>query len=174
MRSGFEVYFPQLTKSHAVSGHTNAPLFPGYLFLRWDTSNLGLPSLRAFPHVSGWVGFGGVTPAVPDSVVTELIRWVHDLTLKGGDWRRFEPGEVVRVVAGQASWLAEVLEGAKSPRARAKVLLSFMGRAVAAQVPWESLRPIKDLAREQTLPPRRTRGKGRWIRGFSTPGLGRA
>ena len=174
MRSALEVYFPELTHIDAVKGDTSVPLFPGYLFLRWNNGEPGLPSLRAFPHVLGWVNFCGVIPAVPDSVVSQLAQWLQDVNSKGGDWRRFEPGQAVRVVAGHVNWLAEVLEGPKSPRARAKVLLSFIGRKVAAEVPWESLQSIEVIAKEQTLPPRRTRGKGRWIRGFSSPGLGPA
>ena len=172
--SGFEVYFPRLTKIHAVKGVTDEPLFPGYIFLRWDKRDSGLPSLRGLPHVAGWVSFGGVTPTVPDSEVTELASWTEDVNLKGGNWRRFEPGEEVRVVSGQLNCLAKVLEGSKSPRARARVLLNFMGRRVRAEVPWESLSPIEDGSGKQARPPRRTRGKGRWIRGFSSPELGRA
>jgi hypothetical protein len=98
-----------------------------------------------------------------------MERW-ETINRQGGVLRRFPPGEKVRIVSGNLQGLAQVVEEAKSPQARAKVLLQFMGRLVQAEVPWESLRPLGDQPAERTRIPRRTRGGGRWIRGFG-PGV---
>lgn len=165
-RAGFQTFLPRVKVVHPRKERAEAPLFPGYLFLRWDLENRGKPSLHEAPHVSGWVSFGGMTPPVPDEVVAELAGRVDELNSEGGIWRRFKTGEKVRVVSSPMESLAEVAEEAKSPRARVKVLLQFMGRLVPAQVPWESLRPIEEVAKAKSPKPRRTRGRGRWIRGF--------
>ena len=62
--------------------------------------------------------------------------------------------------------LAEVLQEAKSPDAKATVLMQFMGRLIQAQVSWEDLRPVDDDPPQMPALPRRTRGGKRWIDGF--------
>ena len=64
---------------------------------------------------------------------------------------------------------AEVADDSVSKQGRIKVFLRFMGRLVPTQVPWEDLQAIE--AGRQDLPKvnhRRTRGRGRWIRGQGT------
>ena len=165
-REGVDVFFPCVKAPNPRPGHDNTPLFPGYLFLRFDPVTEGWPSFRPAHHVAGWVSFHGVVPTVPDGVIADLQQRIE--TINGGDglWRRFHRGEKVRVVSNNLDGLAEVVEEAKSPQGRAKVLLHFMGRIVHAQVPWESLRPISDRSEDRPRLPRRTRGKGRWIQGF--------
>ena len=165
-RDGFEVFFPRVNTAFHRLGHTDTPLFPGYIFLRWDPENEGWPSFRLAHRVSGWVSFEGVVPVVPDEVITELSRRVDEITGGEGLWRRFRRGEKVRVVSSTLDSLGEVVEEAKSPHARAKVLLQFMGRLVQAQVPWDALQPLEEHPVGKQRFPRRTRGKGRWTQEF--------
>ena len=85
-----------------------------------------------------------------------------------GLWTQFRPGEKVLVVSGKMESLAEVLEEPKSPEARVRVLLDFMGRRVSALVPWHNLRQVQGDAADGPIGRRRrrTRGGGRWVRGF--------
>jgi hypothetical protein len=80
-------------------------------------------------------------------------------------WGRFQPGDLVKVVAGALEGFGEVVEQAKTPNGRAKVLLEFMGRMVEAKVPWDALQFAEENG-EKTRLPRRTRGKGRWTPDF--------
>ena len=114
----------------------------------------------------GWVSFGGDIPSLPDNTVAELMEHWEAVNRQGGLWRRFRPGEKVRVVSHSLEGLAEVVKEAKSPHSRVQVLLQFMGSLVRAHVPWENLQPIEDRLEEKPRPPRRTRGRGRWVRGF--------
>ena len=102
-----------------------------------------------------------------DEVIDELrVRW-ESINEEGGIWRRYRQGEKVRVVYHNMETLAEVVEEAKSPQARVRVLMEFMGRLVSAHVPWENLQSIDEgEPAESYLGSRRTRGKGRWINGF--------
>lgn len=167
-RDGFEVLFPRAKAPHPRTGHGDVPLFPGYLFLRCNANGEMMPSLARAAHVLGWVRFGGVVPALPDEFVEGLGRRLEAINREGGLWRRFRRGEKVRVVSGSLQNLAEVVEAAKSPRARVRVLMEFMGRVVSAHVPWENLRSIEGELAESYRVPRRTRGRGRWIRGFGS------
>lgn len=167
-REGFEVFFPRVIVAHPRLGHTDTPLFPGYLFLRCDPDADGWPVFRPAHRVLGWVRFGGEVPSLPEEFVGDLNRRLESANGGEGLWRRFRPGEVVRVVSDSIEGFAQVVEEAKSPRARAKVLLEFMGRLVQAQVPWDSLRPVANESYGTYRQLRRTRGKGRWIRGFGS------
>ena len=167
-RDGFDVLFPRAKTPHPRMGHGDVPLFPGYLFLGWDASSEGMPSLTRAAHVLGWVSFGGVVPPLPDEFVEELGRRLEAINQDGGLWRRFRRGEKVHVVSGSLQNLAEVVEEAKSPQARVRVLMEFMGRLVSAHVPWENLRSIEGERAESYWVPRRTRGRGRWINGFGS------
>ena len=165
-RAGFEVLLPRAKTPNPRNGHTDIPLFPGYLFLRCDLAEEAPPIRLTAPHVSGWVSFDGVVPSLPDDFVSSLMLRLTALSEEGGLWRRFRRGEKVQVVTGSLHELAEVVEEPKSPQARVRVLMEFMGGVVTANVPWENLRAVED---EPNLPiksHRRTRGRGRWIRGF--------
>ena len=165
-RDGYDVFFPRITETNPRPGHTETPLFPGYLFLRCDPEAGVWPSFRAIHRIIGWLSFGSEVPCIPERYVAELIERLDLINRQGGMLRRFSPGQKVYVDSGSLQGLAEVVEGAKSPRARAKVLLWFMGRLVQAQVPLEHLRPLEDGPEETQRFPRRTRGKGRWVSGF--------
>jgi transcription antitermination factor NusG len=121
--------------------------------------------------IAGWVSFGDVVPSITDEVMTDLMKQVDAINGANGLWRRFKVGEKVRVDSGPFQGLAEVIEEAKSPSTRALVLLQFMGRLVQTQVPWVDLQPGSNLPVEpaeqveMVRSPRRTRGRGRWIRG---------
>ena len=124
----------------------------------------GKPSLQRAPHVSGWVNFEGVSPSVPDEVVSELASRIESINNSGGLWRRFKAGDRVRIVSGKLEGLGEVIESTNSPQSKVRVLMDFMGRLIPAQVPWSSLQPLENYADEQLRRPRRTRGRGRPIR----------
>ena len=167
-RDGYEIFAPQIRAPRTQLGPANIPLFPGYLFLRCDQESDGWPVFRRAHRVTGWVKFGDEVPSLPDDTVAEMMdRW-ETINRQGGMLQRFLPGDKVQVDSGCLQGLAEVVEEAKSPQARAKVLLQFMGRVVQAQVPWEDLKPVGEALLETTQPPHRTRGRGRWIQGFGS------
>ena len=164
-RDGFEIFFPQVNIPGLLNTRQDAPLFPGYMFIRCDPEGQGWPSFRSSHRILGWVRFGGQVPSLRDEVIDELrVRW-ESINEEGGIWRRYRQGEKVRVVYHNMETLAEVVEEAKSPQSRAKVLMHFMGRMVPAQVPWGSLQPVADPPDGNRRLPRRTRGKGRRIGG---------
>ena len=165
---GLEYYFPRVRVPRPPAGGVTRPLFPGYIFIRHDQQREDWPSVQTLPGVMGWLRFDGVIPRVPDDVIEELDRRVREINGTGGLWARFEPGDMVLVSSGELESLAEVLEGPKSPEARVRVLLDFMGRQVQADVPWHHLKPARE---DGVYAPmhhrhRRTRGRGRWIEGF--------
>lgn len=167
---GFELFFPRCKTPKPKAGRSDIPLFPGYLFLRFDFTNQDWSRLKSLPGILGWVRFNGEVPWVPDEIVADTASRVEAINESGGLWTRFKRGQRVQVVTGKLEGLAEVLEEPKSPESHVRVLLEFMGQMVSAQVPWHSLQPGKpdDGVRRRH---RRTRGKGRWIRGLGPGGV---
>ena len=165
---GFEVFFPRIKTSLPRFGHTDKPLFPGYLFLRLDPEATGWPTFRLLHRVSHWVKFGDHVPSVSDESIASLAQHVENPTFDNGLWKRYRTGDTVQVNSEFINSVATVVEEAKSPLTQAKVLIEFMGRLVQATVPWENLRPFETqpLARHESS--RRTRGKGRRIREVNT------
>ena len=169
-RSGFQVFAPYIRTWLPKGGRPQTPLFPGYLFFRYDMEEQGWPSLGHVTHVLGLVQFEGVAPAVPNEVIAGLAQRVEEINGTGGLWTHYRPGEKVQVRLGTNESLAEVVTEPKSSHARLRVLMEFLGRRVYADVPWQDVRPAGNHAYlgivSLSPAPRRTRGKGRWIRGF--------
>ena len=170
-RDGYEIFFPYAKSGTPRFGRADEPLFPGYLFIKCNPDSDGWPVFRAPHRVAGWVRFDGIAPHVPDGVITQLARQMESLDGADGLWRNYAPGEKVRVVCGPIEGLAQVIEGAKSPGSKVKVLMDFIGGIVQLQVPWMNLRSVDDIPSGFPRPSRRTRGKGRWIRGHRPEGL---
>ena len=166
--AGLEVFLPCARTCTPRPGHDDAPLFPGYLFIRYDLEERGNGPLHQVPQPLKLVSFGGVVPSLPDGVVVELYQRTRAINGDGGLRPRFSPGDRVRVALGPLDSLAEVVEG-DSPGARVRVLMEFLGRMVEARVPLGSVQQagVGGYAGQQDRrPSRRTRGRGRWINGF--------
>ena len=175
-KEGYEHFFPRIRGLRRRSGRREIPLFPGYLFLRCDVDRGQWPQIGLLPGVLGWVRFDAVVSPVPDDVMDDLTRRVDSINDSGGLWIRFRPGQRVRVVSGQLESLAEIVEEPRSSDSKVRVLLEFMGQLVSAQVPWSDLRvaPEEALSDAMRRGRRRTRGKGRWIRGLAPEAVAHA
>ena len=170
-RDGIEVFAPSVKIRRLRSEPIKSPLFPGYLFVRCDPENNGWPSIRPGQHVLSWVNFSGEVPWLRDEVIANLKLRCAELNQEGGLWKRYKPGELVRINSSSIQSLAQVLEDGNTPQSKVKVLLAFLDRLVPAQVSREDLQPVVETSESNVHPPRRTRGRGRWIQGFRPPAL---
>ena len=107
----------------------------------------------------------GTIPTVPDEIIDALKEQLDVIGQEGGLWKQYEAGEMVEVISGNVQSMARVVEAPKSPQAKVKVLMEFMGRLVPAHVPWENLRQSNQTEIRAARRERRTRGGGRWVRG---------
>ena len=162
-REGLELFYPRVRTPLPRPGRRYVPLFPGYLFVRYDFDVPAGSAVSRLPGVLGWMRLGGLVPPLPDEVISELAERVEVINGAGGIWPKFRAGEEVRVVSGPMETLAQVVEEPKSPQARVRVLMDFLGRQVSVLVPWHQLQPARGDSNIRGQ--RRTRGKGRWVRG---------
>lgn len=167
---GFEVFLPSVQTPHPRRGHGDVPLFPGYLFVRCDPQAGGLYAWHPMTHLINLVTFEGNSPPVRDEVVENLQRRVEAMNKSGGLGACFRPGDWVQVRLGPEERLGRVVTEPKPPRERVRVLVEFLGRLVRAEVRLRDVWAAKN--REPAgnwpsgRPPRRTRGRGRWIKGL--------
>ena len=168
-REGFETYLPRINAEYPRMGHADTPLFPGYMFLRFDPEGEGWPTFRPSHKVLGYIRSGDEIPSIPDATLNDLKERISAINDRGGMPIQYHEGDVVEVVNSSFNSLAEVLKSGKSSKGKVKVLLEFMGRLIHAEVPWQHVQPVTPGNNNpgfgsQRLA-RRTRGKGRWIRG---------
>lgn len=165
--AGYEVFYARvLTPTSKPGARRLVPLFPGYLFIRCGRFEAGSPEVHNLPGMAGWVRVGDEIPSVPEHVIGELKSRIDMVNTAGGVWKRYQSGDRVRVKSGRLEGLGKVLESAKSPDARIRVLIDFLGRQVKAQIPWQHLTPVTETDIKKTrILRRRTRGRGRWISG---------
>jgi transcription antitermination factor NusG len=113
------------------------PLFPGYLFCRFDLLRR-LPILVT-PGVIQIVGLGKAPMPVEDTEVA-AIRIIVTSRLALEPWSYLETGQQVRIEEGPLRGITGILLGFKSP-ARLVVSVKLLQRAVAVQVDREWVTP---------------------------------
>jgi transcriptional antiterminator RfaH len=112
-------------------------LFPNYLFARFDWRS----SLRLIHHtggVAGIVHFGSRWPTIPDNVIEQLRAAVGTDELRLLD-DSLEVGQDVRISGGAFDGLEGVITRVIPARQRVAVLLDFLGRQTAVELPAEQL-----------------------------------
>ena len=166
---GVDAFIPSVLTPQPRPGRTDAPLYPGYLFLRLDRDKHGTDRLRMVPHLRGLVAFGGHVPQVDDRVIDAIAERVEALNAGGGLWTHPAHGAQVTVTMGRTEVPVEVVDNKASPRERVQVLLEFLGRQVVAELSAGSAAlagyiPLGRIVASGA--PRRTRGRRRWIQGY--------
>lgn len=164
---GIECFLPCAPTPSPRPGREDAPLFPGYLLVRYDLEAWGSGPLRRVPGVAGLVTFDQRAPTIPDDEVQELRHRVEALTANGGLHPKYHPGDRVWVRLGPTPILAEVVTVTQGSKAKVRVLLEFLERLANVEVKAWDVWPAEDRDTPSRHPhPRRTRGRGRWINGF--------
>ena len=167
-RDNIEVFSPLVKTPSVRRGPSEEPLFPGYILIRLDPESDGWPSFRFGQHALGLVNFDGELPWLPDEVIADLKQRCDRINQEGGVWRRYKPGDWVRVVSSTIQGVAQVVDDGKTPQTPVRVLLQLFERLVPVKVQRHDLQPLEESPNEKTHAPRRTRGSGRWIRGFGS------
>jgi transcriptional antiterminator RfaH len=169
-REGIECFLPTVAAQARGPGSQDGPLFPGYLFVRYDHARSGTAPFHHVPEIAGLVAFGGEVPAVPDEIMSDLRQQVDQINGRGGLLHQIKPGDHVwiRLGAKTPESLAEVDGGSRAPHGLVRVLLRFLGQLTKAEVPTSALRFAREdevqRERDSARPRRRTRGKGRYLR----------
>ncbi len=120
---GFDVFSPtqgvvKITRGRKVL--TNKPIFPGYLFVRFDREREDWGQINDINGVIGILDNMQIPCAIPDLVIERLRNWVD-----AGVFERessLQSGQAVEITEGPFMGLLAKVRSA-SPRKRARVVL---------------------------------------------------
>ena len=147
---GCEAYLPLYRCGHRWSDRVkqlDLPLFPGYLFCRFDVRDR-LPILTT-PGVISIVG-AGKTPVPVDDDEIEAIRAVLRSGLAAQPWPFLRVGSKVYVEGGPLAGVEGIITN-KDKVYRLVVSVSLLQRSVAVEINREWARPIPDRMGPRTV-----------------------
>ena len=132
---GIEVFLP-LYKAHQFNfGKINEmkkPLFPGYLFARFDLSSQ-YHQVKWTRGVSKIVAFGDFPVPVSERIIQAIKGRVgkDNLIKLDEDWRE---GDIVEIISGPFRSLQGIFQRKISDKGRVKILLSLLGADVSVHI----------------------------------------
>jgi transcriptional antiterminator RfaH len=137
---GIEVYLPRIrfqrTTRRGPSWCTEA-LFPNYLFAKFDWKN-DLRRVTYSHGVSTVVHFGDRWPFVPEEVILDLQAALGPESLHIVN-AEYEPGDQIEIVAGSFQGMRALVSRYYPSAQRVEVLLDFLGRQTAVQIPTDQI-----------------------------------
>lgn len=139
---GYEEFTPFYRTKRRWSDRTkiiDAPLFPGYVFCRFDAQHR-LPILQATGVVS-IVSFGKDPVAVDENELDAIRRAMTD-GRHVQPWPYLKVGRRVRLLGGALHGIEGQLLQLKDKRQRVVVSISLLQRAVAVELDREDIEPI--------------------------------
>lgn len=143
-RQGFETYVPWIRRRRRRRGRyvaTVEPMFPRYLFVRFDAERDHWGPIRSTLGVAKLVRFGAALARVPDDLVA-LLRSREDLEgVQDAPAPEFRSGAGVRIVEGPMAGYEGIFQAA-SGRDRVTVLLHVCGQHTPVQLPPGYLEPL--------------------------------
>ena len=134
--AGLEVFLPKMRSiSHAGADRIEKlkPLFPNYIFLKWNLSEPKNHRLVRFTRGVNRV-LGNVTDAVP--IDEEVIETIRERTNSRGviEQQMFKKGDAVKVKRGYLKDLVGILDRPVSDAGRVNVLLQIFNRQLNVQL----------------------------------------
>ena len=158
---GFQFFLPLLPPA-GPQGRPQ-PLFPSYLFVRCDLSEVNVDLLQFLPGLRRIVAFAGKPAVISQDAIDMMTRELNEIEAAGGVLKHsFKPGDTVVIDSGPLAGLRGVFQGPLGPSERVRILVRFLGETNRAEVPLEAIRKASD---DDNLHRRRrgTRGRGRKI-----------
>lgn len=158
---GFSYYLPLLPP--AKPNARPQALFPSYLFVKCDLSELIVDQLQFLPGLRRIVSFSDKPAIVPHEAIAMMERELAEIDAAGGLVKhQFKPGDEVVIDSGPLAGLRGVFQGPMGPSERVRILVRFLGETNRAEVPLDTIRKASE---DDALIRRRrgTRGRGRRI-----------
>jgi transcriptional antiterminator RfaH len=137
-----EVFFPRIRFKRRLRKSkiwVVEPLFPNYLFARFDLRDLA--QVRYSAGVHNIVHFGIQIPIIPDAVIAELKADL-DAQCVGEVNPTFTVGDSVKIIEGAFNGFKALVTRVIPARERVAVLLDFLGRQVTVEIETNAL--LKD------------------------------
>ena len=141
-RQGFETFLPlHETTSRRLSRfiNTSKPLFPGYMFIRFDKAESEWHKINNTYGVSRLITFNSVLKSIPTEFIDSLILR-FDLSCKLLPIHKLKKGDQVTVLKGPFANFIATVEKYETEQ-RIWILMDLMGRKTKIQTPSDTLQP---------------------------------
>ena len=140
-RQGFETFLPlvDITKRKASRfTNTTQPLFPGYMFIRFDKAESEWHKINSTYGVSRLITFNSILKSIPTIFVDHLMKR-YDLSRKLLPIQKLKKGDQVTVLTGPFANFIATVEKCESEQ-RIWVLMDLMGRKTKIQTHLDTLK----------------------------------
>ena len=131
---GYEEFLPLYTSRRKWSdriARVEVPLFPGYIFCRFDRAQPRLPILST-PGIIQIIG-AGEAPAAIEPAEIDAIRTIVESGVAAQPWPYLKIGSCVRIEHGALTGMEGILVELKK-QARLVVSVSLLQRSVAVEI----------------------------------------
>ena len=139
-RQGFETFLPlHDTTSRRLSRfmNTSKPLFPGYMFIRFDRAESEWHKINNTYGVSRLITFNSILKSIPTTIVDSLMMR-YDLSGKLLPIKKLKKGDHVEVLKGPFANFIATVEKYEADQ-RIWILMDLMGRKTKIQTPSDNL-----------------------------------
>ena len=139
-RQGFETFLPlHDTTSRRTSRfiNTSKPLFPGYMFIRFDKAESEWHKINNTYGVSRLITFNSILKSIPTIFVDHLMKR-YDLSGKLLPIQKLKKGDQVTVFKGPFANFIATVEKYEADQ-RIWILMDLMGRKTKIQTPSDNL-----------------------------------
>ena len=140
-RQGFETFLPlHDTTSRRTSRfiNTSKPLFPGYMFIKFDRTASKWHKINNTYGVSRLITFNSVLKSIPTSFVDSLMKR-YDLSGKLLPIQKLKKGDQVTVLTGPFANFIATVEKYEADQ-RIWILMDLMGRKTRITSPSDALK----------------------------------
>ena len=138
---GFEVFLPLTdTTSRKLSRfiNTSQPLFPGYMFVRFDRAECEWHKINNTYGVSRLITYNSILKSIPTDLVDHLMKR-YDLSGKLLPMQKLKKGDQVKILKGPFANFIATVEKYEANQ-RIWVLMDLMGRKAKIQTPLDALK----------------------------------
>jgi transcriptional antiterminator RfaH len=141
-RQGFETFLPLHDATSRRTSrfiNTSKPLFPGYMFIKFDKAEPDWHTINNTYGVSRLITFNSVLKSIPTIFVDHLMKR-YDLSGKLIPIQKFKKGDHVTVLKGPFANFIATVEKYEADQ-RIWILMDLMGRKTKIQTPSDNLMP---------------------------------
>ena len=139
-RQGFETFLPLHDTTSRKSSrfiNTSKPLFPGYMFIKFDRAESEWHKINNTYGVSRLITFNSILKSIPTIFVDNLMKR-YDLSGKLLPIQKLKKGDQVTVLKGPFANFIATVEKYEADQ-RIWILMDLMGRKTKIQTPSDNL-----------------------------------
>jgi transcriptional antiterminator RfaH len=133
-QQGFEIFLPLHDTTSRKSSrfiNTSKPLFPGYMFIKFDRAESKWHKINSTYGVSRLITFNSTIKSIPTKFVDNLMKR-YDLSGKLLPIKKLKKGDQVKVLRGPFADFIATVETYETDQ-RISVLMNLMGRKTKMQ-----------------------------------------